>query len=169
MSGSVLLFVVLAALAIASGIMTITRRNPVSAAMYLVMHFFALAGLYVTLYAQLLAALQILVYAGAIMVLVLFVIMLLNLQDEDRLTEKVNPRGIIGTAVGGIFILQVVLAFLSKPSTKMLSDTSLEVGTIEGLGKALFTEYLFPFEAVSLLLLSAMVGAIIIAKKKIKS
>lgn len=88
MNIQIIAFFVLGLLAVATGILLVTRRNPVSAAVSLIMHFFALAGLYLTLQAQFIAAVQILVYAGAIMVLVVFVIMLLNLGKEDALKEQ---------------------------------------------------------------------------------
>lgn len=170
MSLTVILFAILAISAIASGVMTITRRNPVSAAMFLVLHFFALAGMYLTLQAQLLAALQILVYAGAIMVLVLFVIMLLNLGDEKQLTEKFSTRSIVALAFGGVLCLQLASVFLAHPTPYTeLSEQAGSIGSVETVGKTLFSSFIFPFEAISLLLLAAIVGAILLAKRRLDS
>ncbi len=162
-------FFLLAAGAVATAILTITRRNPVSAAMFLVVHFVCLSGLYLTLQAQLLAALQVIVYAGAIMVLVLFVIMLLNLGDEEKLAERVNQRRILPMALGLAFALQLAIVFLSKPSPQFakMAENAGEIGTVESIGQTMFTTYLFPFEAVSLLLLAAIIGAIILAKRRL--
>lgn len=167
-----LFFYILAALAVATGLVTITRKNPVTAAAFLVLHFFSLAGLYLTLQAQLLAVLLLLVYAGAIMVLVVFVIMLLNLGDEEKHTENVKSRTTVGIAMAIVLVVQLGVAFFagSGPLTYATAEgvqTAQTLGTAEGLGMALFTQYIFPFEAVSLLLLAAIVGAIMLAKKKI--
>ncbi len=154
--------------AIASGIIMITRRNPVSAAMFLVMHFFMLAGLYLSLQAQFVAVMQILVYAGTIMVLVVFVIMLLNLGDEEKLTEKVNASKIIGYSLAGLFLVQIMTIFFAKPTSfSKMSEKAIIIGTVESIGDTLFTKFLFPFEAISLLLLVAIVGSVLLSKRKI--
>jgi NADH-quinone oxidoreductase subunit J len=164
---TVILFTILSIGAIASGISLITRRNPVSAAMSLVVHFFMLAGLYLTLQAQFVAIIQILVYAGAIMVLVVFVIMLLNLGKEENLTEKFNMRTTLALGMGGLFVVQFLTVFLGKPTgMNTLPEKAMSIGTTEGIGQVLFTKYLFPFEAISLLLLAAIVGSILLAKRK---
>jgi NADH-quinone oxidoreductase subunit J len=127
-----------------------------------------LAGLYLTLNAQFIAVMQVLVYAGAIMVLVVFVIMLLNLGDDEKLKEKMNLR-IFGAVVlsCSLFVL-LAGTFLSFPSgSNHLSGISAQQGTVQGIGTELFSNYLFPFEAVSLLLLAAIIGAVILAKRKI--
>jgi NADH-quinone oxidoreductase subunit J len=165
-----ILFVLLAVGAIATGITMITRRNPVTAAMFLVLHFVMLSGLYLTLQAQLLAALQILVYAGAIMVLVLFVIMLLNLGKEEQLTEKFNTRSILSIAFAAVMLLQLASVFLAQPVLHdQMSDKAATIGTVEAIGNTLFSSFIFPFEAISLLLLTAVVGAILLAKKRLDS
>jgi len=168
MSLQVALFFLFGIGAIASAIGTITRRNPVAAAVNLIVHFFMLAGLYLTLQAQFLAILQILVYAGAIMVLVVFVIMLLNLGNEEALREQFTLRKVLGAAIAAIFMLQLGVFFNASPSQRYLSPNAASLGTAEGIGQALFTTYLFPFEAISLLLLAALVGAIILAKRKVE-
>ena len=170
MNLQVLLFAIFAIGAVASALLTITRRNPVASAMSLVAHFFMLSGLYLTLEAQFVAAVQVLVYAGAIMVLVVFVIMLLNLGKEQQLAERGNAiRVTLGTAVAGIFAIMMILAFMGRESGyQALNPAAVEIGTTEAIGQSLFTEYLFPFEAVSLLLLAALIGSVIMAKRHVK-
>ena len=160
------LFLVLGAMALGSALAVVTRKNPIGAAMFLVMHFMSLAGLYLTLSAQFMAAIQVLVYAGAIMVLVVFVIMLLNLGDEETLKERLTSREGLGVGLsmllGGtlIFALTRVVHNAPAASSKLVGN-----GTIEGVGKALFTTYVFPFEIISLVLLAAVVGAVVLTKR----
>ncbi|MCS6999515.1 MAG: NADH-quinone oxidoreductase subunit J [Candidatus Kapabacteria bacterium] len=169
MSLQVALFLLFGIGAIATAIGTITRRNPVAAAVNLIAHFFMLAGLYLTLEAQFLAVLQILVYAGAIMVLVVFVIMLLNLGDEERLREQFTVRKVLGVVIAAILLLQLGVLFNARPTgAQTLLPRAAALGTAESVGQALFTQYLFPFEAISLLLLTALVGAVILAKRKVE-
>jgi NADH-quinone oxidoreductase subunit J len=162
------IFAFLAALAVASAVVMITHRNPVMSALALIANFFALAGLYLTLRAQMLAVLQIVVYTGAIMVLVVFVIMLLNLGDEERLREHRS----VWKGVGMAFALGVVaeLGYIifgggaQLPSS--LASRAEAIGTVEGIGEAMFGQYLLPFEMTSILLLAAIIGAVVLAKKK---
>jgi NADH-quinone oxidoreductase subunit J len=163
------IFAFLAALAVASAVFMITHRNPVMSALALIVNFFALAGLYLTLRAQLLAVLQIIVYTGAIMVLVVFVIMLLNLGDEERLRE----HGSLWKGIGLVFALGVVaeLGYIIFVGAGPLLPVSLaanaeSLGTVEGIGEAMFGRYLLPFEMTSVLLLAAIIGAVVLAKKK---
>ncbi len=166
MSLEFIVFFVLGALAIAAGITVITHKNPVVSAIALVFHFFMLAGLYLNLHAEFLAVLQILVYAGAIMVLVIFVIMLLNLGDEEKLKEKLNIRRIVAVAFAFILVIQFGIIYLSSVAVTS-GDKVASVGSPEVIGRDLFTAYLFPFEAISLLLLAAIVGSVILAKRKV--
>ena len=166
----VLLFTIFAIGAVTTALLTITRRNPVSSAMNLVAHFFILSGLYLTMEAQFVAAVQVLVYAGAIMVLVVFVIMLLNLGKEQQLAERGNAvRQTLAFATAGMFAVMMIMAVVGGPSGKTaLHENAAMIGTTENIGQVLFTEYLFPFEAVSLLLLAALIGSVILAKRHIK-
>lgn len=149
---------------------TVTRKNPVTSAAFLVIHFFALSGLYLTLQAQLLAILQLLVYAGAIMVLVVFVIMLLNIGNEEKSAKESGVRQGLALVFSMAFVLQLFVVFLSKPTSyQALAQKAGDIGTVEALGKSMFTTYMFPFEAVSLLLLSAIVGAILLSKRKLQA
>ncbi len=168
MSLTFIFFTVLAILAIASAIVTITARNPVISALSLVFHFFMLAGLYLTLNAQFIAAIQILVYAGAIMVLVIFVIMLLNLGDEEKLKEKFNLRKVIAVLLASVLIIQFFLIYLLTRSGKIeIAENTAKLSTVQSIGQVLFSEYLLPFEAIGLLLLAAIIGAIVLAKRKL--
>lgn len=149
--------------------MVLLQRNPVNSALYLVLNFFCLGGLYLTLNAQFIAMVHILVYAGAIMVLFLFVIMLLNLGDDKRLTEHLGIRMYLGIAfsVGLLVELLYILGFSSTLAYTQQSPSAAEIGTVEYLGKVLFTKFLFPFEMTSFLLLAAIIGAVLLAKKKL--
>ena len=164
-----ILFFVLSAVAIGSALLVVTRRSPVISALFLILNFFCLAGLYLTLHAQFIAVIQIIVYAGAIMVLFVFVIMLLNLGDERRLIDGLSYKKVIavGLSAGLLTELIVVLETSWKmlPATKL--DPSIDIGTVEFIGSQLFTRYLFPFEVTSILLLAAIVGAIALAKRKV--
>lgn len=168
MSLTFIFFSVLAVLSIASAIVTIAAKNPVVSALSLVFHFFMLAGLYLTLNAQFIAAIQILVYAGAIMVLVIFVIMLLNLGDEEKLKEKFNIRKVIAVLLVSVMIIQFIMIYLLQKSGKIeLAGNSAQLSTVQSIGHELFTNYLLPFEAIGILLLAAIIGAIILAKRKL--
>ncbi|HTR81145.1 MAG TPA: NADH-quinone oxidoreductase subunit J [Bacteroidota bacterium] len=162
-------FFLLAATAAFSSVMMILQRNPVNSALYLILNFFCLGGLYLTLNAQFIAMVQVLVYAGAIMVLFLFVIMLLNLGDDKRLREHLGIRTYagIGFSVALVLELLCIFVFHSQNSAVRQSGNAVEMGTVEYIGKVLFTKFLFPFEVTSLLLLAAIVGAVILAKKKV--
>lgn len=259
MSLQSLLFAVFAIGAVASAIATITRKNPVASAMSLVAHFFMLTGLYLTLEAQFVAAVQVLVYAGAIMVLVVFVIMLLNVGRESQATGGRPLRTTLGALLAVMLVGMVSTVIVSKPTGKeqisgnvlvlfysserfpeasgssqfrtmtpfvtptserqgyacgsdtlswnenkkhweMVNDTIglvsyssettmapwdvtmwhaadgsndsfvnvMQIGTTASIGATLFTTYLFPFEAVSLLLLAALIGALILAKRHVQ-
>jgi NADH-quinone oxidoreductase subunit J len=141
-------------------------RNPVTSAMFLVLTIVCMAGLFVLLHAYFLAAVQILVYAGAVVVLFLFVIMLLDLKEEERRKIKMVGAGLGTIAVGAIVVLLVRTVWkISK--TASVAKPDLE-GSTAGLGTLLFSNYVLPFEIVSLLLLVAMVGVILLSKKDLK-
>jgi len=163
-----ILFFIFAGGAIFTALLMIRHPNPVISAISLIGNFFCLAALYLLLRAQLLAALQIVIYTGAIMVLVIFVIMLLNLGDEQRLTERYDLRKVAGIAVAAGFLMQVAYIVVLAPSSERTAGLSAEasrVGTVEAMGDAMFGRFLLPFEAVSLLLLAAIVGAVVLAKR----
>jgi NADH-quinone oxidoreductase subunit J len=163
-----ILFYVFAALTLGCGVLVIANpfsRNPVTSAMFLVLTIISMAGLFVLLHAFFLAAVQILVYAGAVIVLFLFVIMLLDLKAESR--RKIKIYGIIAGLISVGAILAIFLKSLRATNLQPQSPPSIEGGTA-ALGKLLFTQYVLPFEIVSVLLLVAMVGVILLSKKDLK-
>jgi NADH-quinone oxidoreductase subunit J len=163
-------FYILAAGAIVSAILVITRRNPINSVIFLILNFFFLAALYLTLKAQFIAIIQILVYAGAIMVLFMFVIMLLNLGEEKRLTNRVTWKQVIAIGVSLAFVIQVIyiVGFGGTDGMETLSEKAGEIGTVEYIGKELFSHYVLPIEAISVLIVLAVVGAIVLAKRKLE-
>jgi NADH-quinone oxidoreductase subunit J len=163
------LFFFLAAMAVTTAVLMVVHRNPVVSAISLIGNFFCLAGLYLLLRAQLLAVLQIAVYAGAIMVLVVFVIMLLNVGEEDRPAFRPVFRTMLGTGLAMGFALEMLYLFVLTPFTEPLRrnvQAGAGVGTVEAMGAALFSRYLFPLELTGMLLLAAVIGAVILAKKR---
>ena len=163
------LFYSLGAVSVGSALMMVTRRSPVMSALYLVLNFFALGGLYLSLHAQFIAFIQILVYAGAIMVLFVFVIMLLNLGDEKKLTEKFSWKKIVGAGLSFGVLMELIFVFAYSTASLPPSqfEKATQIGTVENIGMQLFTTFLFPFEVTSVLLLAAIVGAVVLAKKKL--
>jgi NADH-quinone oxidoreductase subunit J len=162
------LFYILAFLTLVFGFLVVANpfsRNPVTSAMFLVLTIVCLAGLFVLLHAFFLAAVQILVYAGAVMVLFLFVIMLLDLKAEER--RKIKALGIIGGLISTGAILTIFLSSLLKAPLGAAQSPAAEGGTVP-LAKLLFTQYLLPFEIVSVLLLVAIVGVVLLSKKDLK-
>jgi NADH-quinone oxidoreductase subunit J len=176
-----IIFFVLAAVALGAAIMMILHRNPVYSAIYLIVTFFALAGFYVLLNAPFVASVHLIVYAGAIMVLFLFVIMLLNLKrDPIRERGKIARRAFasllvmvllveIGALIGGSFLAAGSTALADQPMVGLAngsSGASSIVGNTSDIGRQLFTIYLLPFEIASILLLVGIIGAVILAKRK---
>jgi NADH-quinone oxidoreductase subunit J len=164
-----ILFYVFAFLTLVCGFLVIANpfsRNPVTSAMFLVLTIASLAGLFVLLHAFFLAAIQVLVYAGAVMVLFLFVIMLLNLKAEELRRIRVfgAVAGLVSVgAIGAIFLkgLAESAPLPAEPNPSIEGGTSV-------LGKLLFTQYALPFEIVSVLLLVAMVGVVLLSKRELK-
>ena len=162
----IVLFWVFAIPLLVSAAGVLAARNPVHAAMSLVSAFFFLAGIYVLLTAHLIAFLQIIVYAGAIMVLFLFVIMLLSLSDEELGVDRMSAMKWAGIAGGAGLLLLVVRAIRGAGEAAM-RDVGPDFGTVRAVGRILFTQYLLPFEATSVLLLVAIVGAVVVSKRRI--
>jgi NADH-quinone oxidoreductase subunit J len=162
-----LLFWLLSIVALFSALMVITSKNPVYSVLWLIATFFSISGHYILLNAQFLAVVNIIVYAGAIMVLFLFVIMLMNL-SKDTEQQKSSLMKMIGAVAGGSLLL-VIVAALRHTETQMTQLGGGDIGLIENLGKTLFRDYVVPFEISSILFLSAMVGAVIIGKRDEKS
>ena len=159
------LFYIFAALTLASGLLVIVSRNPITSAMFLVITIAFLAGLFVLLHAFFLAAVQILVYAGAVMVLFLFVIMLLDLRAEER--RRFNTFGIAAGIIGIVSLGYVLVSTIVKTHPGVGANATLE-GATAPLGRVLFTNYLLPFEIVSVVLLVAMVGVILLSKRDLR-
>jgi NADH-quinone oxidoreductase subunit J len=161
-----ILFGFLSVLALFSAIMVVISKNPVYSVLWLILVFFAISGHYILLNAQFLAIVNIIVYAGAIMVLFLFVIMLMNLNKETE-PQKGRWLKIASVVAGGCLLLVLVAALKDsdlKTKSAMLSEGN--IGLIKVLGKELFSTYVVPFEISSVLFLSAMVGAVVIGKKE---
>jgi NADH-quinone oxidoreductase subunit J len=158
-------FYLFAGLSVLAALLVISFRNTLSSAFSLVVALFGVACLFALLGAHFLAAMQVLVYAGAVMVLFVFVIMLLNLGREELLKVKMSFPAVIGILAGGYLaaLLVLRLGYLSEP----LGPTApADYGTVKGVGRLLFTDYLVPFELTSILLLVAIVGAVVLAKKE---
>lgn len=164
-----LLFILFAGIAVGCGVSMVVQRNPLYSAISLIGVFISLAALYVMLAAPFIAAVQVIVYAGAIMVLVVFVIMLLNVEEEVRRTMRL--RFLIPTAVllAGVLIAEaafVIYSVQSGPASLVGQDPGTsEVGLTGSIGTGLFTTYLLPFEITSVLLLMAIVGAMTLARR----
>jgi NADH-quinone oxidoreductase subunit J len=168
MNTDYIIFFILAFFSVVTALMVITKRNPISSAMFLVLNFFILAGIYLTLNAQFIAIIQILVYAGAIMVLFVFVIMLLNLDNETKLKDNLDTSKIIKTILSFVMISLIIYIILYSRAGAVINNPgqSAKIGTVEQIGLQLFTNFLLPFEVTSLLLLSAIIGAVVLAKKR---
>jgi NADH-quinone oxidoreductase subunit J len=166
MSITEILFWFLSALALVSAIMVLISKNPVHSVLWLIATFFAISGHYILLNAQFIAIVNLIVYAGAIMVLFLFVIMLMNLDAaiEPKRSMWMKFAGVIS---GGLLL--AVLLSVVRTSVDLMNKTAQlntgDIGLIKNLGNTLFTQYAVPFEISSVLFLSAMVGAVVIGKR----
>jgi NADH-quinone oxidoreductase subunit J len=159
-------FYILAAIAIVGGLLMVTRKNPLSGAFALVMSLAALAGLFAMLLAEFIFVLQILVYAGAIMVLIIFTIMLLNLKPEEIRETPVSKFQVVVLAlICAACAFGFIQVFSQIPADEAV--TAADFGSIEGVGKMMLSDYLYPFEVISVLLLVAIVGVVLLAKKVI--
>ena len=152
-------------------VLVITRKNPVHSVLWMLLLFFHIASLYLFLNAEFLAAIQVIVYAGGILVLFLFVVLLMNIREELRINKFIGawPTGF--TFAGGLLVVitMSVRSFVAGPQGKYTVDLIKKESNIKVLGKLLYTDFLFPFEVASLILLVAIVGAIVLAKKRVKS
>ena len=168
-------FFFLATVIVICAILVVAFRNPVYSVISLLVMFFHMAALFVSLHAEFLAAVQIIVYAGAILVLYLFVVMLLNLKQDDSYQRQVW----IGVGLGAVALAEVIylvvsagIGFTPSPGGPVMADAPQPIsttpqGNTEMIGSLLYTKYLFPFEVASLILLVAMIGAVLLAKKGI--
>ncbi len=161
------LFYLLTFLAIMFASLVVLSKNPVYSVLYLVLTFFTIAGHYVLLNAQFLAAVHVIVYAGAIMVLFLFVIMLLNLNKETEPHKSIWLKATAAVASGSLLVV-LVGSLKGASNIQSVNTFDSNIGLIENLGQTLFNDFLLPFEVSSILLLAAMVGAVMLGKKSIK-
>ncbi len=166
MSPVLIIFCVLAAITLSTAFLTIFSKNPIHSAIYLVICFFSIAGHYLLLNAQFLAIVHIIVYSGAIMILFLFTIMLMNLNKEDEVHKPRITR--LGAIVSFCLICLILLAIFinSKPIVGDYFVTGEDFQSIKTLGKVLLNEYMVPFEYASILLLVAMIGTVLLSKKE---
>jgi NADH-quinone oxidoreductase subunit J len=151
---------------VATAVGVVWAKNPVYAAMNLVAALFFLAGIYVLLVAHLVAFMQILVYAGAVMVLFLFVIMLLSRGDEHQVRERYRAMQVLG-ALGAVGLACILAWAIFDAAASAPAAVGPDFGTVKAVGQVLYTRFLLPFEATSLLLLAAIVGAVVVAKERI--
>jgi NADH-quinone oxidoreductase subunit J len=157
------LFILFGAIAVCGAVMVVTRKHPMASALYLILTLFAVAALFVLRQAHFLAAIQVIIYAGAVVVLFVFVIMLINVPEDRLPVERATTMRVLGVLAAGFFILES--AVLARRLVMPKGPPS-EVGSVETVGRALFTDYLLAFEITSVLLLAAVIGAIALAKRK---
>jgi NADH-quinone oxidoreductase subunit J len=170
--GNAIAFYIISTLILGFAVLVVTTKNTVHAVLFLVLNFLAVAALYVLLTAQFLAAIQVLVYAGGIVVLYLFVVMLVNLKRPPEDHSAPQRRGWLGFGLSAVVLAQLGAIVVwggrggaADPDT--MQHTDLAVNNVEQIGMLLYTDYLVPFEVASMLLLVAMVGAIILAKREL--
>lgn len=161
------IFYFLSFLAVLSSFMVVYSKNPVHSVLYLIVTFFAIAGHYILLNAQFLAAVHIIVYAGAIMVLFLYVIMMLNTNVETE-PHKSTYLKLAATVAGGIFMIVLVGSLKGVDKIVSTGIANPDAGLIKNLGQVLYKEYMLPFEMASILFLAAMVGAVLLGKNEVK-
>jgi NADH-quinone oxidoreductase subunit J len=164
----IFLFYLLSSVAILSALMVVFSRNPINSVISLIICFLAIAGHYILLNAQFLAVVHIIVYTGAIMVLFLFVIMLLNLNKENEPHKKIITR-LAAVISAGLLFLIMIASFKGALNIAPGFSFDSNIGLVKNLGKVLYRDFLFPFEASSVLFLSAMIGAVMLGKKEPKS
>lgn len=162
-------FALVTVVAVISALLVVTCKNPINSALSLVMTFFCLAVYYAMLNAPFMAAVQIIVYAGAIMVLIIFTIMLLNIRVDAN--KKSHHQVALGSVIGIVTLMLTGLFLtrgkISQPVGDITNAMINQYGHTELIGKAMFTDFLLPFEVTSILLLVAIVGAVILAKRKL--
>ena len=161
------LFLTLALISVATALLMVLSRNPVHSVLYLIATFFAITGQYVLLNAQFLAIVHIIVYAGAIMVLFLFVLMLLNLNNATE-PQKSNAWKVTGAIAAGSLLVVMVGALKGSTAAVAQGAHKADVGLVQNLGRVLFTDFVVPFEIAGILFLAAMVGAVLVGKRDIK-
>ncbi len=160
-----LLFYIVSGIALLSAVYFVFARNPLYAILSLIVTFFSIAGLYILMNAQFLGIVQIIVYAGAIMVLFLYILMMLNLNKEDE-SKKNSINKFIGVFSAGILLIGILGAYRGFSGNQVAAtETDFGVGLTKNLGRLLFNEYVLPFELASVLILAGIVGSVLIGKK----
>ncbi len=157
-------FFVIALLAVASALGLVLRRNPIHGALFLVMNLGCVAALYLMLGAEFLAAAQVIIYAGAIMVLFIFAIMVLIPGKEETGPDPLRPWRLVAPLLGGLLLFEIALILQSNLLAS--PGAGRPPGNVKAVGRLLFTDYLFPFEVTSVLLLAALVGVLALAKRR---
>jgi len=161
-------FYILSILAIFGALMVIFTKNAMYSVLFLILTFFAIAGHFLLLQASFLGIVNIIVYAGAIMVLFLYVIMLLNLKESNEIKKPLIARAGAIVSAGLLMLVLVAAVRTTEDATQAATTYSPNLGTVKTLGKVLFTEFLLPFEVASILFLAAMVGAVMLGKREIE-
>jgi len=163
-----LVFLGAAFLSIIASLLVITRKNPIHSALFMVVTLLCVATLYFLLYSQFIAIVQIIVYAGAIVMLIVFVIMLLDLEEELRSGLRLLYSKVIGGVLAVLFLFGIIYAVVAAPLTGMVGSYSPAKlsDNVKVIGTVLFTQYLLPFEIASILLVAAIVGAVVLCKKR---
>jgi NADH-quinone oxidoreductase subunit J len=166
-----LLFAYFAFATVLFSILVVTRKNPVHSILWMLLLFFHIACLYLFLNAEFMAAIQVIVYAGGILVLFLFVVMLLNLREEIKIDKFIGfwPTGLTFAIVLFVAVAISLRSFIAAPPGQYTIDFITRETHTKALGKLLYTEFLYPFEVASLILLVAIIGAIVLAKRRLKS
>jgi NADH-quinone oxidoreductase subunit J len=162
---SEILTYILGGISIATALLVVFSKNPVHSVLYLILTFFSIAGQYILLNAQFLFIVQVIVYSGAIMVLFLFVLMLLNL-NKDTEPQKENMFKLMGVVAGGLLLVSIVGMLKGIGHINLPENPDSQIGMVKNLGLVLFSDYVVPFELSSILFLSGMVGAVLIGKKE---
>jgi len=154
--------------AVVASLMMVTRRDPIHSALWLIVTFFSLAVIYLTLHAQFIAIAQVMVYAGAIMMLIIFVIMLIQMEIVSTRKGRITGAKIIGGFITVILFLEIAAVLFSFPggTAKASSEGAAQMGSVASMGTALYGKYLFPFEIASVLLLVGLVGAVVLARRR---
>ena len=162
------IFLGVAFVSILASLLVISRKNPLHSAVFLVLTFLCVAVLYLLLYSQFIAIIQVIVYAGAIVTLILFVIMLLDLEEELRSGLRLLYSKVLGSVLAVLFLFGIIYSVAAAPLTGNLGayPPGKLSDNVKVIGEVLFTRYLFPFEIVSVLLVAAIVGAVVLSKKR---
>jgi NADH-quinone oxidoreductase subunit J len=174
MAGSIfywIVFILTSLVAIFAAVMVITRRNPIHSAMFLILNFLCIAVLYLLLNFQFIAIIQVMIYAGAIMMLVIFVIMLLSVEeDEGKRKIRIPPAQMLGVILVvilfALLIFGVAVQMLPGVQGEFTPERIAQIGDIKAIAGLLFTKFLFPFEVASIILLVGIIGAVILSKKE---